>query len=63
MWAFVQEEYWSIHALLAGDVPPSFEAKLTRVGRDKAEIKDEKGAQEILAILEGQTLCLFPVSG
>lgn len=59
--AFVQEEYWSIHALLAGDVPPPFEAKLMRVGGKKAEIKDEKGAQAILGLLDGQTFKVLSI--
>ncbi|MFC1888581.1 type I DNA topoisomerase, partial [Thermodesulfobacteriota bacterium] len=59
--AFVQEEYWTIHAVLEGEAPPPFEAKLTRIGQEKAEIKDEKGAREILELLDGKSFKVLSI--
>jgi DNA topoisomerase I len=50
--AFVPREYWTIHALLAADEPPSFEAKLVKRKGEDLEIPDEAEAQRILADLE-----------
>ena len=38
--AFKPEEYWSLTATLEGKKPPAFEAKLARIGDEKAELKD-----------------------
>ncbi len=53
--AFVPKEYWTIHALLAADEPPSFEAKLVKRKGEDLEIPDEAEAQRILADLERAT--------
>lgn len=45
--AFVSEEYWSITAQLEGNVPPAFEAKLIKIGQDKAAIANEEQATAI----------------
>jgi DNA topoisomerase I len=50
--AFVPKEYWSIHALLGGAEPPTFEAKLVRHNDEEIEIPDEAAARKILAELE-----------
>src|SRR6202023_3460662 len=50
--AFVPKEYWTIHALLAGGDPPSFEAKLIKNKGEDVEIPDEAEAQRILAAVE-----------
>jgi DNA topoisomerase-1 len=55
--SFIPEEYWSIEAELAKQIPgkesaPSFLAKLTRVHGDKAEIHSNTDAQAIVADLE-----------
>ena len=39
--AFKPQEYWSLTALLEGDAPPPFEAKLARVGSKKADLADQ----------------------
>ncbi|MBI5747992.1 MAG: type I DNA topoisomerase [Nitrospinae bacterium] len=51
--SFIKEEYWSITANLktAEDLP--FEARLHRIGANKAEIKNESEAKSILSELEG----------
>jgi DNA topoisomerase I len=53
--AFVPKEYWTIHALLGADEPPSFEAKLVKRKGEDLEIPDEAEAQRILADLERGT--------
>jgi DNA topoisomerase-1 len=56
--AFVPEEYWSIIATLEGKEPPTFEARLAKVGDKRVDnktfrISNEAEAKEILAHLEG----------
>ncbi|HTV59937.1 MAG TPA: type I DNA topoisomerase [Verrucomicrobiae bacterium] len=50
--AFVSKEYWTIHALLATDEPPTFEAKLAKYKGEDLEIPDEAEAKRILAEVE-----------
>ena len=49
---FKQEEYWSITADLKGSKNPEFQAKLTKIGKDKAEVGKEEQAQEIVKAVE-----------
>jgi DNA topoisomerase-1 len=46
--AFRPEEYWSITAELEGEVPPPFQAKLTKKQNKKFHIQDESSAQNVL---------------
>ncbi|MGB8541160.1 MAG: type I DNA topoisomerase [Candidatus Acidiferrales bacterium] len=50
--AFVPKEYWTIHALLGADEPPSFEAKLIKYKGEDIEVPDEAEAQRILAAVQ-----------
>ncbi len=50
--AFLPKEYWTIHALLGANEPPSFEAKLIKYNGADLEVPNEAEAQRILAILE-----------
>src|SRR6202050_1468496 len=50
--AFVPKEYWTIHALLGADQPPSFEAKLIKYNGQDDEIPDQGEAQRILAAVD-----------
>jgi DNA topoisomerase I len=50
--AFEAEEYWSVHAELSGNEPPSFIAKLTKIDGVTAELKDEVSAKSAVAELE-----------
>ena len=50
--AFEPEEYWSITANLRGDSPPSFEAKLTKQGKQKIKIRNEADASAIVETLK-----------
>ena len=45
--AFVPEEYWSLTAHLEGSEPPPFEAKLSKIGGEKAELEDGETTNRI----------------
>src|SRR5713226_1634377 len=47
--AFVPVEYWTIHALLAGGEPPSFEAKLLKHKGEDIEVHTQAEADAIVA--------------
>jgi len=49
---FKKEEYWSITADLKGSKNPEFQAKLFKIGKDKAEVGKEDQAQEIVKAVE-----------
>jgi DNA topoisomerase-1 len=51
--AFVPEEYWTFAARLAGQNPPPFTAKLTKVEGKKADVGNETDARKIEAALKG----------
>jgi DNA topoisomerase-1 len=51
--AFVSEEYWNITALLEGSNRPPFEARLTRIGGKKIDLKNEAQTRETLEELKG----------
>ncbi len=57
--AFRTEEYWSITALLAGENPPPFEAKLHSIDGEEASISNVEEAQKIVAAIQGK---LFTVT-
>ncbi len=52
---FVPEEYWSITGLFKGKVPPDFEAKLSKINGEKAEIRTKEDAERILVDLSHET--------
>lgn len=51
--AFVPEEYWSLHATLAGQAPPEFVATLKEVRGEKAVLRTETDAGAIIEALRG----------
>lgn len=53
--AFKPVEYWSITATLEGKEPPQFDAKLFKISSEKAEIKNESEAENILKDLDGKS--------
>src|SRR5688500_10457198 len=53
--AFRSEEYWSIVALLAGENPPPFEAKLHSINEQDADIGTAEQAQQILNAVQGKS--------
>jgi len=53
--AFRPEEYWSITALLAGENPPPFEAKLHSINGEEAAIATADEARKIVAAIQGKT--------
>ena len=50
--AFVPEEYWHVTARLAGHVPPEFDVKLVKRGKEVVKIQNETEAKAALAVLE-----------
>ncbi|UCG14169.1 MAG: type I DNA topoisomerase [Deltaproteobacteria bacterium] len=50
--AFETEEYWTITALLEGEIPPQFEARLWRKGGKRLKITDQEQATDLVAALE-----------
>lgn len=53
--AFKPVEYWSITATIEGKEPPQFDAKLFQISSEKAEIKNESEAKNILKDLDGKS--------
>ncbi|HEX3371135.1 MAG TPA: type I DNA topoisomerase, partial [Candidatus Acidoferrales bacterium] len=47
--AFIPVEYWTIHAMLAGGGPPSFEAKVTKFKGEDIEIHTQAEADAVVA--------------
>lgn len=58
---FQSQEYWTLDALLEGDHPPSFRARLVRVGEQKPEIPDSAEASRLKALLEGSSFHVLKV--
>ncbi|WP_455241671.1 type I DNA topoisomerase [Petrachloros mirabilis] len=52
--AFRAEEYWSITVQLAGENPPSFEAKLHSINGEEASIGTVDEAQKVVAAIQGK---------
>lgn len=56
--AFRSEEYWSIVALLTGENPPPFEAKLHSINGEDADIGTGEQAQQILNAVQGKSFAV-----
>ncbi len=56
--AFVQEEYWTIEAILSGKKKDSFVAKLTAYKGEKLEIRSEAEQEHISSYLQGASYLL-----
>jgi DNA topoisomerase-1 len=50
--AFVPQEYWSIHAMMDAGEPPIFEARLVKYKGEDIEIKNQEGADAVLAAVK-----------
>ena len=50
---FIEQEYWSIEALLKQGKTKGFQAKLDKIEGQKAEIKNQKEADDIIKACEG----------
>jgi len=50
--AFVPKEYWTIHALLSGSQPPSFEAKLIKFKGEDIDVSNQEEAERVKAAVE-----------
>jgi DNA topoisomerase-1 len=46
--AFIKQEYWTIHAMLGANEPPSFEARLTKKHGEDIAINNQEAADAIL---------------
>jgi DNA topoisomerase-1 len=46
--AFIKQEYWTIHAMLGANEPPSFEARLTKKHGEDIEVNTQEAADAIL---------------
>ena len=60
--AFKREEYWTIEALAVGDFEPDFTVKLAKIGKDKADIKNQEQALAIKQALLGQQAAVDSVA-
>ena len=60
--AFDAEEYWNIVARLAGGVPPEFDAKLVKRGKDALKVRNETEAKGVLAELDRATYVVDSVA-
>ena len=60
--AFDPEEYWNIVARLAGGVPPEFDAKLVKKGKDAIKVRNETEAKTVLADLDRATYVVDSVT-
>jgi DNA topoisomerase I len=59
--SFISQEYWTIVADLEAQTPPSFQATLSRVDSQKAEIKNEAEAKAILQDLASHSFTVQEV--
>jgi DNA topoisomerase-1 len=60
--AFQSKEYWSITLDLEGSCKPNFQAKLFKIGEDKAEIGNKDEADKILKDLVGSSMVLESIT-
>ncbi|MGK0179932.1 MAG: DNA topoisomerase-1, partial [Nitrospinales bacterium] len=60
--AFQSKEYWSITLDLEGSCKPNFQAKLFKIGEEKAEIANKEEADKILKDLEGSSMVLESIT-
>jgi len=56
--AFQSEEYWTITAILAGQHPPPFQARLHEIQGERVTIRTEAETQRILQDLEGASFAV-----
>jgi len=60
--AFKSKEYWSVTLNLEGSCEPKFQAKLLKIGNEKAEIGNKEEADTILKDLDGLPLVLDSIT-
>jgi DNA topoisomerase-1 len=59
--AFKPEEYWSLEADLAAQLPPEFRAKLVKVGGQKADLKDGDSTNALVRELQDERFVVAAV--
>ena len=60
--AFKSKEYWSVTLNLEGSCEPKFQAKLLKIGNEKAEIGNKEEVDTILKDLDGLPLVLDSIT-
>ena len=60
--AFKSKEYWSVTLNLEGSCEPKFQAKLLKIGNEKAEIGNKEETDTILKDLDGLPLVLDSIT-
>ncbi|MDE0829543.1 MAG: type I DNA topoisomerase, partial [Vicinamibacterales bacterium] len=59
---FVSEEYWHLFARLAGQVPPEFDAKVVKRGKQALKVINEAEAKQVVSDLEGASFVVSAVA-
>jgi DNA topoisomerase-1 len=59
--AFKPEEYWTVEALVEGQSPPPFTAKVAKLDGRKVELTNEGGAREVVDIIKSAALTVAGV--
>ncbi|HKQ97423.1 MAG TPA: type I DNA topoisomerase [Candidatus Polarisedimenticolia bacterium] len=59
--AFKPEEYWTLAALLEGDAPPPFEARLIKVDDKKADLDNEEQTTAVVKAVEREKFVVASV--
>ncbi|HEX9291124.1 MAG TPA: type I DNA topoisomerase [Anaeromyxobacteraceae bacterium] len=59
--AFKPEEYWSIEADLAAQLPPEFRARLVKIAGQKAELKEGETTRALVREIEGERFSVAAV--
>ena len=60
--AFEVEEYWHVTARLAAGLPPEFDARLARKGKQAVKLGKEADAKAVVADLEKATFVVDSVA-
>ncbi len=60
--AFKPEEYWTIHGLFGINSKTNFIAELIKIGANKADIKNQKEADSIVAALKKETFIVTKIT-
>ena len=56
--SFKAEEYWSLHALLEGSIPPAFQAKLIKINQKEAKLATGPEVEDLKSKISQQNFVL-----
>ena len=59
---FVSEEYWHLFAKLAGTLPPEFDAKIVKRGKQALKVTSEAEAKQVVSDLQHATFVVSAVA-